>query len=303
MPEHSALQRVNQFGFQNHCIVASVGKVEDCGNFHAIVSGDENFGGLPALNSNIPYFNNFIKPNHLIDLGYKGPAYTWTNGRDIEGLIRQRLDRVLENPEWCTGFHNATVLHLHRMDEEEDIQSTLRKLGSFLTELNRRRIGCVKHKITILKPKLLMIQAWRPSSSNIQKEKLVVAELKKYPIMEATYWDQRMKRQWAKSGDQNTRYLHLYVRKRRRTKTIIHLLKDDQTWMSDQGEISRQLTHHFQTLFQETTSPDPPQFIIQGHAVFNLDNDVLCNQDGFFHFTRTGWLFSHVLQEVLGYGL
>ncbi|KAI3906287.1 hypothetical protein MKW92_004050, partial [Papaver armeniacum] len=170
-----ALQRVNQFGYQHYCIVASVGRSgglwllwkdevnieitskysnlihgivhldsarypwnlfciygppvtsqrsnfwqnmtsyaqnfdgSKCfiGDFNAIASSEEKFGGLPVLNSNISYFKEFIQLNHLIDLGYKGPAYTWTNGRDIEGLIRQRLDRVLANPEWCIGYHNA----------------------------------------------------------------------------------------------------------------------------------------------------------------------------------------------------
>lgn len=46
------------------------------GDFNAICSNNENFDGLPVLNSNILYFNNFIQQNHLIDLGYKGPSYT-----------------------------------------------------------------------------------------------------------------------------------------------------------------------------------------------------------------------------------
>ncbi|KAI3943572.1 hypothetical protein MKW92_024751, partial [Papaver armeniacum] len=32
-------------------------------------------------------------------------------------------------------------------DEDEDIQSKLMKLGSFLTDWSRRRIDCIKHKI------------------------------------------------------------------------------------------------------------------------------------------------------------
>ncbi|KAI3839333.1 hypothetical protein MKW92_007741, partial [Papaver armeniacum] len=71
-------------------------------------------------------------------------------------------------------------------DNDEDIQSKLRKLGSFLTDWSRNRIGCVKHKIAILKAKLLRIQSWRPSPANIQREKLVSAELNDYIIMEAT---------------------------------------------------------------------------------------------------------------------
>ncbi|XP_026410543.1 uncharacterized protein LOC113305754 [Papaver somniferum] len=89
-------------------------------------------------------------------------------------------------------------------DENESIQSKLRKLGSFRQAWSKGRIGCIKYKITILKSKLLRIQGWRPTAANIQREKLVMAELNEYLIMEATYWDQRMKQQWAKNGDPNT---------------------------------------------------------------------------------------------------
>ncbi|KAI3911576.1 hypothetical protein MKW92_011979 [Papaver armeniacum] len=105
-------------------------------------------------------------------------------------------------------------------DIDEDIQSKLRKLGSFLSEWSRARIGCVKHKIAILKAKLLRIQSWRPTAANIQREKLVAAELNDYIIMEATYWDQRMKQQCAKCGDTNTRHFHLSVQQRRGKNTI-----------------------------------------------------------------------------------
>ncbi|XP_026410798.1 uncharacterized protein LOC113306024 [Papaver somniferum] len=150
MAEQVALQRISQFGFQNHCIVASVrmegvlgiyfsygppiashisefwknmtsyaqefnGPKCFIGDFNAIVSNEEKFGGLPVLNYNISYFNDFIQMNHLIDLGYKGPSYTWTNGREIDGLIMQRLDRVLANTEWFISFHNVVVLHLPRI--------------------------------------------------------------------------------------------------------------------------------------------------------------------------------------------
>ncbi|XP_026458603.1 uncharacterized protein LOC113359140 [Papaver somniferum] len=242
------------------------------GDFNAICSKNEKYGGQPVLNSNIAYFNNFIQQNHLIDLGYKGPAYTWSNGRCMDNLIRQRLDRVLTNIEWCVFFSFAAVLHLPRLasdhapillntyrnisrsppnykfeamclshpefldkvreylpeDSDENIQSKLRKLGGFLTEWSRTRIGCVKHKISFLKNKLLRIQSWRPTAANIQRENLVITELNDYLIMEDTYWDQRMKQQWAKDGDRNTRHFHLSVQQRRRKNTIIHLLVDNQ---------------------------------------------------------------------------
>lgn len=48
----------------------------------------------------------------LVDLGFIGPAYTWTNKRQIEHNIRERLDKVLASTEWCDKFPNASVSHL-----------------------------------------------------------------------------------------------------------------------------------------------------------------------------------------------
>lgn len=304
-------------------------------HFNAICFNNEKFGGLPVLNSNISYFNNFIQQNHLINLGYKGLAYTWTNGRNMEGLIRQHLDRVLANPEWCIDFSYAGVLHLPRLasdhapillntcrnvsrsppdykfeamwlshpeffdkvrecwpedeDEDEYAQSKLRKLGGFLTAWSRGRIGCVKHKISFLKTKLLRIQSWRPTAANIQREKLVMAELNEYLIMEATYWGQHMKHQWAKDGDRNTRHFHLSVQQRRRKKnTISHLRIENQGWITEQGENSHALVNHFQSLFQQPAMSDPPQFSVQPDSVFVVHNDACV---GFHQLRKYGQLY------------
>ena len=55
-----------------------------------------------------------MNANALIDLGYQGPGFTWTNGREGKDLIRERLDRVLANAEWLDVFPNSKVIHLPR---------------------------------------------------------------------------------------------------------------------------------------------------------------------------------------------
>ncbi|XP_026378689.1 uncharacterized protein LOC113273138 [Papaver somniferum] len=175
-------------------------------DIYAMCSKDEKFGGFPILNSNISYFNNFIQQNHLVDLGYNGPAYTCTNGYNIEGLICQCLDRAVANPVY------ASILHIPRLasDHPPILLNTCRNISRSprdykfeamwlsqpelfdnVSKWSRRRIACIKHKIAFLKTKLLKIQSWRSTTTNIQSEKLLMTELN---IMEATYWDQHMKR-------------------------------------------------------------------------------------------------------------
>ncbi|XP_026452102.1 uncharacterized protein LOC113352505 [Papaver somniferum] len=88
------------------------------GNFNAISSVREKFGGDQSLNGTITPFNNFTRDNHLLDLGFSGPAFTGTNGRQMQPLIRQRLDRVVASPDWCLMFENSGVLHLPRLSSD-----------------------------------------------------------------------------------------------------------------------------------------------------------------------------------------
>jgi hypothetical protein len=67
--------------------------------------------GRPNLRR-INAFCDYVKQCGFIDLGYSGPAYTWTNKRRNTMPTFERLDRSLANAEWCTAYPNTTVYHL-----------------------------------------------------------------------------------------------------------------------------------------------------------------------------------------------
>jgi len=57
-------------------------------------------------------FNNVIKNNGLIDLGFSGPIYTWGRGTSWATRKSARLDRSLCNAAWRTRFQEGAVRHL-----------------------------------------------------------------------------------------------------------------------------------------------------------------------------------------------
>ncbi|KAJ3708187.1 hypothetical protein LUZ61_011892 [Rhynchospora tenuis] len=85
------------------------------GDFNAILSISEKFGGNQHWDRQNQIFHNFVFRNGLIDLGFKGPAFTWTNKRYTSTPIFERLDRVLVTPSWIHLYSRAVVLHLPRI--------------------------------------------------------------------------------------------------------------------------------------------------------------------------------------------
>lgn len=57
-------------------------------------------------------FKTFISSNELLDLGYEGLPWTWSNGWEREAEIKERLDRALGIMEWMTLFGNAKLSHV-----------------------------------------------------------------------------------------------------------------------------------------------------------------------------------------------
>lgn len=74
------------------------------GDFNEIASSNEKFGGRPPNRFKMETFTNFLHKTKLIDLGFSGPKFTWTNCRHDRSLVRTRIDRAHANAEWLNLF-------------------------------------------------------------------------------------------------------------------------------------------------------------------------------------------------------
>jgi hypothetical protein len=69
-------------------------------------------GGLPYASSSADCFHEFVNSYGLVDLGFTGNPFTWSNHRDDPNLIRQRLDRGMGSSQWIHMFPSFSILHL-----------------------------------------------------------------------------------------------------------------------------------------------------------------------------------------------
>jgi hypothetical protein len=63
------------------------------GDFNELMHGNEKLGSTVVDARRINNFCAYVKHCGFIDLGYNGPAYTWTNKRFSSVPTYERLDR------------------------------------------------------------------------------------------------------------------------------------------------------------------------------------------------------------------
>ena len=65
------------------------------GNFNEPLTEVDKFGGrLVRINKSL-LFKDFLDKSNMVNMGFSGLRYTWTNKREISSLIQERIDRFL----------------------------------------------------------------------------------------------------------------------------------------------------------------------------------------------------------------
>jgi hypothetical protein len=80
------------------------------GDFNEVVAMSEKWGGGAKSNSQISNFQLALEDYELSDLGFNGPKSMWTNCREGQEFIKERLDRRVANPAWKNYFPKAEIL-------------------------------------------------------------------------------------------------------------------------------------------------------------------------------------------------
>ena len=102
--------------WQDLCNIAGVVKSPwiAIGDFNEIINQGEKFGGQPIKINRANLYASTMNACSLLDLGYQGQKYTWSNMRKKYPIFT-RLDRGWVNPEWITKFSNSNLWNLPRV--------------------------------------------------------------------------------------------------------------------------------------------------------------------------------------------
>ncbi|XP_071916268.1 uncharacterized protein [Coffea arabica] len=219
-----------------------------------ILSNDEKWGGSRRPERSFQTFRDFVNNNKLIDIGFEGIPWTWSNNWEEEKKIKERLDRVLCSRHWRRENGKAKCLYIENDASDHAILlfDTDSKGGKWK---RRQRDTNAKKEIRELKQRLAEVQGDGYANKN-RKVRVHKKELKEAYKREEVYWGQKARVRWLKEGDKNTNYFHASVVERRRRNNISSLKKGDGTWCESEHEIENEINGYFQDLF---TSSNPQQ--------------------------------------------
>ncbi|XP_059277530.1 uncharacterized protein LOC132031564 [Lycium ferocissimum] len=88
------------------------------GDINSIMEADEKQGGRQHRLSRSIDFVGCMEDCNMMDSGFSGDKFTWTNARRLRGRVLMRLDRVMYNDLWSQSFSIVNIRHLPRTGSE-----------------------------------------------------------------------------------------------------------------------------------------------------------------------------------------
>ena len=80
-----------------------------CGDFNEALHQDEHLGARDRSDTQMALFRDCLNECGLVDLGFTGPKYTWTNRQSGDDHVKVRLDRAVANDAFQDLFAECQV--------------------------------------------------------------------------------------------------------------------------------------------------------------------------------------------------
>nr|GFC25100.1 RNA-directed DNA polymerase, eukaryota [Tanacetum cinerariifolium] len=190
-------------------------------DFNEVRSIDERRGS--CFNpSSARVFDHFISSSGLVDVKLEGYAFTWSHPSRSK---MSKLDRFLVS-EGSQGYYTMLVKdkRMHRSGEKNSIKNELSDIDR---EVDR---GVV-------------------SDTNLFRRLELQCKLHDINQMEAKDSFQKSKIEWAIEGDENSKFFHVIINKKRSQLAIREVF--DNGWCTDPGKVKEAFFNHLEARFKK----------------------------------------------------
>lgn len=82
------------------------------GDFNEVLFEKEKEGSFQKTDSGMNAFHDALFQCDLMDIGWSGTIFAWSNRRFKDGLLKERFDRFLGFLDWFNRFPNFEVFNL-----------------------------------------------------------------------------------------------------------------------------------------------------------------------------------------------
>ncbi|KAL0414365.1 UNVERIFIED_CONTAM: hypothetical protein Sradi_1638200 [Sesamum radiatum] len=271
------------------------------GDFNAVMSQTEKRGGKPFASASRNALGNEFDVCNLIDLGFTGASFTWSNKRPAPSRYsvrslpppfgyppsnRNRPKPFFFEDMWCRDFSCETliadvwlsyvsgnpILRLHNL---------LKLLRGELRKWNRRTFGWCQERISSIKQHLETLQESAQTVEVIEMENNLQLELDEQLKRVETKWKQKAKQRWLEDGDANTKYFHMTAVLQSRANHIHSIQTREGNAVTDWELIGNEFSAYFQSLFKSDLSQnqtDQMEFVceLMPSTISEFDNQDLC---------------------------
>ncbi|XP_059431454.1 uncharacterized protein LOC132164953 [Corylus avellana] len=198
--------------------------------------------------------------NALVDLGFVGNKFTWSNHRpdhcpillSTEGSYQNipkpfrfeafwtRKGPVLVAEAWLAEVEGSPAFSLSRKWKNTKIA---------LKSWNHQHFGNIQAKIKSLMAEISIIHSCPHSSTNSDREAVLQKNLQEHFLREEVLWKQKSKELWLTYTELNTKYFHAFTVCRCRYNSISSLKYSEGSPICGRDNIGAYLVYHFGNIF------------------------------------------------------
>lgn len=106
-----AKERHNVWNHISECIDSSHGPWLLMGDFNQVENHSEKLRGSKIIQG-VRSFQEWKTSNNLLDIPFRGVRFTWTNNREGQEVIYERIDKAFCNDSWMSRFRDVFVNNL-----------------------------------------------------------------------------------------------------------------------------------------------------------------------------------------------